>query len=122
MVEYEGHHEELLNSHSLKLTELEKEVQFKKEKLDAMQTKIDEMDKKIDKINENVNKIVLASTQADNDLDQRLNTIETRLDMQDKAIKDNKETSRDKYSKLSTYIAIGMFILTILTLYSTFIK
>ena len=118
---YECLHEELLQHHSLELAELEKEVEFKKEKIDNMQMKIDKMDEKIDQINENVNKIVLTSNKADNTLEQRLNTIETRLDMQDKAIKNNQQISRDKYQRLSIYIAIVMFILEMLTLYSNFI-
>ena len=61
-VNYECHHEELLNSHSLKLTELEKEEQFKKEKID----------KKLDKI-------IQRSEEKDTDIDKRVTSLETTV-------------------------------------------
>ena len=105
---YECHHEELLNSHSLKLTELEKEVDFKREKIDTMQMKIDEMDKKIDKINENVNKIVLASTKGDQDLELRLKAIETELETNKQALQDN----RNRFTLIISVITIFFTALT----------
>lgn len=110
---YECCHEQLLQDHSLKITELEKEVQFKKEKMDSMQMKIDEIDKKVDKINENVNKIVLASTQSDNYLELRLQANETEI----KNLKEElskKETENDNL--INRRIAIIGLILTVVTI------
>lgn len=104
-------HQELLQKHSLEITELDKEVQFKKEKIDLMQMKIDEMDKKIDKINENVNKIVLASTKADTDLELRLQTMETELKNVRQELKD-KETEEDN-RRNRQLVQLGLFFTAI---------
>lgn len=69
---YECVHEELLNSHSLKLTELEKEVEFKKEKIDQLQQSMEKIDKKIDKLIEQ-------SEQKDNNIDKRVTSLETTV-------------------------------------------
>jgi len=111
-------HSELLQKHTLELTELEKEVEFKKEKMDAMQMKIDEIDTKIDKINDNVNKIVLASTKADNNLELRLGTMETELrnvkqELKDKETEDNNRRNRQLVTLglFLTAVTIGLNIL-----------
>lgn len=116
--DHECIHQELLQKHSLELTELEKEVEFKKEKMDAMQMKIDEIDTKIDKINDNVNKIVLASTKADNNLELRLGTIETELrnvkqELKDKETEDNNRRNRQLVTLglFLTAVTIGLNIL-----------
>lgn len=100
-------HDELIQEHSLQITELNKEVQFKKEKIDTMQIKIDEMDKKIDKISENVNKIVLASSKADTDLELRLKTAETEI-TQLKQELTNKETEENN-RRNRQLVVIGLF-------------
>ena len=105
---YNCFHEELLNNHSLKLTELEKEVQFKKEKIDNLQMKIEEMDKKIDRLNDNVNKLVLSSNQADNDLELRLKAIETELETNKQALQDN----RNRFTVIISVITIFFTALT----------
>lgn len=68
--EYACHHEELLNSHSLKLKELDKEIQFKKEKIDTLQDKVDEINHKLDKL-------ILQSERSDFDIDNRVTQLET---------------------------------------------
>ncbi len=69
---YECVHESLLQDHSLKLTELEKEVEFKREKIDQLQTSMEKIDKKIDKLIEQ-------SEQKDNDIDKRVTSLETTV-------------------------------------------
>ena len=71
-VEYECVHEELLQNHSLKLAELEKEVEFKKEKIDQLQTSMEKIDKKLDKI-------IQRSEEKDNDIDKRVTSLETTV-------------------------------------------
>lgn len=112
--EYECHHEELLQNHSLKLTELEKEVQFKKEKLDDLKKDNERMEQKIDHIQKSINEIVNASKEDDTLLDKRLTQIETRLDTQEKIQKNNRD---DFNLKLAIITAIFM----VLTFYFNFI-
>lgn len=69
---YECVHESLLNNHSLKLTELEKEVEFKREKIDSLQDSMEKIDKKLDKLIEQ-------SDQKDNDIDKRVTSLETTV-------------------------------------------
>ena len=69
---YDCHHEELLNSHSLKLAELEKEVEFKREKIDQLQSSMEKIDKKLDKI-------IQRSEDKDSDIDKRLTSLETTV-------------------------------------------
>ena len=67
---YECFHEELLQEHNLKLTELDKEVQFKKEKIDDLQTDVKAINKKLDKL-------IRHSEQSDFDIDNRVTQLET---------------------------------------------
>ena len=69
---YDCIHEELLQDHTLKITELNKEVQFKKEKIDKLQDSIEKMDTKLDRIIEQ-------SEQKDNDIDKRVTSLETTV-------------------------------------------
>lgn len=107
-------HEELLQDHSLKLTALEKEISFKKEKLDDLKTDIERVEGKVDKINDSVNKIILASKDDDDKLDKRLLKIETRLETQEELSKSN----RDDFNLKLTIITV---IFLALTFYFNFI-
>ena len=72
MAEYECVHEELLQNHGLKLTELEKEVEFKREKIDQLQKSMEKIDKKLDKI-------IQRSEEKDSDIDKRVTSLETTV-------------------------------------------
>ena len=71
-IEYECHHEELLQDYGLKLKELDKEVQFKKEKIDKLQKSVEKIDEKLDKL-------IRQSDQKDFDIDNRVTQVETTL-------------------------------------------
>lgn len=71
-VEYECHHEELLQDYGLKLKELDKEVQFKKEKIDKLQDSVEKIDEKLDQL-------IRQSDQKDFDIDNRVTQLETTL-------------------------------------------
>ena len=65
-------HSELIQKHSLELTELEKEVEFKKEKIDQLQKSMEKIDKKLDKI-------IQRSEEKDTDIDKRVTSLETTV-------------------------------------------
>ena len=67
---YDCMHEELLQEHGLKLTELEKEVQFKREKIDKLQDGMEKIDEKLDKL-------IRQSEQSDFSIDTRVTKLET---------------------------------------------
>ena len=71
-VQYDCHHEELIQEHTLQITQLEKEVEFKKEKIDALQDSMEKIDKKLDKI-------IQRSEEKDNDIDKRVTSLETTV-------------------------------------------
>ena len=62
-------HEDLVQNHSLKITELETEIQFKKEKIDKLQETVEKIDEKLDKL-------IRESDQKDFDIDNRVTHLE----------------------------------------------
>lgn len=88
---YDCMHEKLLQDHSLKIATLEKELSFKKEKVEELKKDNVRMESKIDDIKDLINKIILASRNDDDKLDKRLLKIETRLATQEKVQKDNRD-------------------------------
>lgn len=62
-------HEELVQNHSLKITELETEIQFKKEKIDKLQESVEKIDDKLDQL-------IRQSDQKDFDIDNRVTQLE----------------------------------------------
>ncbi len=71
-VEYKCVHEELLQQHNLKLTELEKEVEFKKEKIDKLQEGMETIDEKLDQL-------IRQSDQSDFNIDTRVTALEATM-------------------------------------------
>ena len=69
---YDCLHEELLQDHSIRIASLEKEIVFKKEKVDDLKKDNQRMEAKIDEIKDSVNEIILTSKKDDDKLDKRL--------------------------------------------------
>ena len=72
-------HEELIQSHSLNIKELEGRADYKEKRIDELYAKIEKMEDKLDTINENVNKIVQSSIDSDKELEIRLTKLETTV-------------------------------------------
>ena len=106
--EYTCCHESLLQDHSLKIKELETKSQYKEARIDDLYNKIENMDKKIDQLNSNVNKLVLQSNKADNDLEQRLIAMETKIAENDKAVQDN----RNRFTIILSVVVVFFTALT----------
>ena len=71
--------EELIQEHSLRLTELATEVHFKKEKIDQIIQDQKKMSEKMDTLIETVNNMQMKSIMGDNDLKNRVTSIESEL-------------------------------------------
>ena len=97
---YECFHEELLQDHSLKLTELDKEVQFKKEKIEDLQKTTKEINKKLDKL-------IRHSEQSDFDINNRVTQLETTQDTL-------KWVIGIGLTCVGTAVAVSAFIITII--------
>lgn len=72
-------HEELINNHSLQLTELETKSKYKEQSIMEIKEELKEMNAKIDAINKNVNELILWSKTGDKDLEMRVTNNETEL-------------------------------------------
>lgn len=107
-------HEEMLQKHNVKITALEKELSYKKERLDELKEDNKRMENKIDDIKESVNKIIMASKSDDDKLDKRLTKIETRLQTQE-------EISRDNKDDFNLKLGVVTVIFIVLTFYFNFI-
>ena len=73
---YECIHEEQLQDNSIKLKALEKEVNFKKEKIEELKKSMETMDKKLDNIDKCLNDLKQQSAQDDFNIDTN-STIES---------------------------------------------
>jgi peptidoglycan hydrolase CwlO-like protein len=60
---------------------LKNRADFKDKRIDELCDKMDKMEKKIDTINDNVNKIMLKSVQGDSEIDKRVTSLETTVNV-----------------------------------------
>ncbi len=72
-------HEDQIQQHSLELTGLQTEIQFKKEKIDQILDDQQKMADKLDTLIETVNNMQMKSIMGDNDLNNRVTSIESEL-------------------------------------------
>ena len=99
---------EIIQQHGLEIAELEKEVQFKREKINLLQTQFEDMDKKLDKMNDNINKLIQASMKSDANLEKRLVAMETKIAENDKAVQDN----RNRFTIILSMVIVFFTALT----------
>lgn len=107
-------HEELLQDHSLKLTAVETELNYKKERLDELKKQNEKIQDTLDELKEDINKMVIASKTDDEKLDKRLLKIETRLETQEQMSQNNRDDFNLK-------LGIVTVIFLALTFYFNFI-
>ena len=74
-------HEELIQDHSLKINELTNRADYKDKRIDDLYTKMEKMEEKLDAINENVNTIMMKSVQGDSEIDKRVTSLETTVNV-----------------------------------------
>ena len=96
-------HEDQIMGQSRKLAELEAQAKYKKEQIKEIKDDLKDMDKKIDNIDKNVNKLILHSETNDAQLENRLESIETRLDLYELFMT---ETKNDNNTRNTQQIAI----------------
>ena len=76
---HECENEDIIQEHSLRLTELTTEVHFKKEKIDQIIHEQNKMSDKMDTLIETVSNMQMKSIMGDNDLKNRVTSIESEL-------------------------------------------
>ena len=77
-VEYDCVHEKLIQSHSTDIQSLKTRADYKDKRIDEL---YDKMGNKIDTINENVNTIMMKSVQGDSEIDKRVTSLETTVNV-----------------------------------------
>ena len=114
-VEYDCIHEEQIQAQSRKIERLEARADFKEQKIDDLNNKMDRLNEKFDTVIQGFNDLKLQSKSDDKELELRLKTIETELELQ-------KEITKNNYTKLSIIIAVITVIFVILTFYFNFMN
>lgn len=116
---YQCIHEELLQNHSLKITGIEKELNYKKEKLDDLKEQNEKMQDTLEEIRKDINKIMLKSKDGDTELNQRIIKLENEnqtLQQEITEIKTTQEKNTDRqYTKIALLISAIAIIVSIIT-------
>ena len=106
MTNHECLHEKQILGQSRKLAELEAQGKYKKEQITELKDDLKDMDKKIDNIDKNVNKLILHSETNDAQLENRLESIETRLDLYETFMKESKDDTNKRTTQQIAIIAL----------------
>lgn len=118
-------HEEQIQELSRKMAELAAHAGFKEQRMSELIEDNKRIETKIDKLTETVNKVMLKSIQDDNDLKQRVLTLETKSNTQEKLLKEYEEKARktrdEERQKTDIRLAIIGIIIAIISLGISFI-
>lgn len=80
-IEYDCIHEELIQSQARDMERLKTRQELKEKRIDELYDKMEKMENKIDTINENVNTIMMKSVQGDSEIDKRVTSLETTVNV-----------------------------------------
>lgn len=113
-------HEEQIQELARKTAELEAHASFKEQRIMELIDDNKRIEGKIDNLTDTVNKVMLNSIRDDNDLNQRVLTLETKSDTQDKLLKEYEEKARkqreDDRAKFNQNIAVIGVVMTAISL------
>lgn len=102
-------HEEQIQGYSQKIAELEAHAEFKEQRINELIEDNKRIEGKIDNLTDTVNKVMLNSIKDDNNLNNRVTTLETKTDTQEKIIAQYEEKARkereEERQKTNTYLA-----------------
>lgn len=107
-------HEEVIQNHSRKIAELETRATYKEKMIDSLDVKFEKMDKKIDELLDGFNDFKIQSNRDDAQLELRLKTIETQLELQNQKIRDNKADSESRTNRLFLIVGTALTVVTII--------
>ena len=103
-------HEEQIQELSQKMVELVAHAGFKEQRISELIEDNKRIEGKIDNLTDTVNKVMLNSIRDDNDLKQRVITLETKSDTQEKLLKEYEKKARDQReedrAKTTQYMAV----------------
>lgn len=117
-------HEEQIQGYSQKIAELEAHAEFKEQRINELIKDNKRIERKIDNLTNTVNKVMLNSIRDNNDLKQRVITLETKADTQEKIIaqyeekaRKQREEERAKTNIHLAYIGTAMGVLSFVFAY-----
>ena len=112
-------HEEQIQELSQKMVELAAHAGFKEQRISELIEDNKRIEGKIDNLTDTVNKVMLNSIRDDNDLKQRVLTLETKSDTQEKLLKEYEKKARDQReedrAKTTQYMAVIGTVIGILS-------
>ena len=111
-------HEDIIQDHSLQLTELETKSRYKEQSIMEIKDGLKELNTKVDNLTDNVNKIVRKSENTDSELEKRVETLETKIQVYEEFFKTLKE---DQDKRTRNLIAIFAVIATVIGILIKFI-
>ena len=108
-------HEEQIQELARKTAELEAHANFKEQRISELIEDNKRIEGKIDNLTDTVNKVMLNSIRDDNDLKQRVLTLETKSDTQEKLLKEYEAKAKkqrdDERARTNQYLSgIGVAI------------
>lgn len=117
-------HEQQIQENSKKIAELETRADYKDVRITELIENNKRIEAKLDKLNETVNTVVVNSIKDDNDLKQRVVTLETKIETQNNVLEKYKaeqrkqrKEDREKTNTYLSYISVGLALLVFVLTY-----
>ena len=117
-------HEEQIQENSREIAELKARANYKDKRINELIEDNKRIELKIDNLTDTVNKVMLNSIKDDNNLNQRVTTLETAIETQDKILekmeekqRKGREEDRQKTNQYIAFIGIGLTILSLVLAY-----
>lgn len=117
-------HEIQIQENSRKIAELETRADYKDVRITELIENNKRIEAKLDKLNETVNTVVVNSIKDDNDLKQRVVTLETKIETQNNVLEKYKaeqrkqrKEDREKTNTYLSYISVGLALLVFVLTY-----
>ena len=111
--EYTCIHEEQIQAHSRKIERLEARSEFKEQKIDQLNNKMDKLNDNFYKILEGFNSLKLESNLDDKEIDSRISSLETKIQVQEETTRQIRENSNANFSKQIALMGVFVSILTV---------
>lgn len=117
-------HEEQIQENSREIAELKARANYKDKRINELIEDNKRIESKIDNLTDTVNKVMLNSIKDDNNLNQRVTTLETAIDTQDQVLqqykadaKRHRDDERARTNQYLSYITVGVCVLTFVLTY-----
>ena len=107
-------HEELIQDHSLQLTELETKSRYKEQSIMEIKEDLKELNNKLDILTADVNKVIRKSESTDSKLEKRVETLETKIHVYETFFKETKEDNDKRNNKIIAIAAVTATVIGIL--------